>query len=217
MDDARLIRIALAEDNPASRLVLTRTLTAQSGFQLLIQAENGQNLLDRLCDKAVDIVLMDVHMPVMDGISATRRIKEKYPHTQVIAYTEDDHDTTIVAMHLSGAKSFVSKRDNLKELVKAIRVTASGGFYFTPSVASALQKYLAARQSPDSARLVKELTPIEKKVLQETVQGRSSSEIGDLINKSPRTVEDIRQRLYQRLGVQTKEQLIVKAVRMGLA
>lgn len=73
MDDAKLIRIALAEDNPALRLVLTRTLSTESGFQLLIQAENGQKLLDCLCDTAVDIVLMDVHMPIMDGISAARR------------------------------------------------------------------------------------------------------------------------------------------------
>jgi DNA-binding NarL/FixJ family response regulator len=217
VDDAKLIRIALAEDNPALRLVLTRTLSSDSGFQLLIQAENGQKLLDCLCDTPVDIVLMDVHMPVMDGISATRRIKERYPHTQVIAYTEDDHDTTIVAMHVSGAKSFVSKRDNLLELIKAIRVTASGGFYLTPSVSTTLQRYLAAAQRPDSTRLAEELTPTEKKVLQATVQGRSSSEIGDLINKSPRTVEDIRQRLYQRFNVPNKEQLIAKAVRMGLA
>jgi DNA-binding NarL/FixJ family response regulator len=179
----------------------------------VLQAENGKDLLEKLNEGTVDIVLMDIRMPEMDGLEASIQVKEHFPQIKIIILSQYDLEENIVNLYKQGVKSFIGKDDNPTELIKAIRTVFNGGFYMTDRVGKVIQRYLGAAPLVAGMTI---LTNEEKFLLTALCKGHSSTEIGNMIFKSPRTVEKHREDLYRKFGVSSKEQLILLTSKQGL-
>lgn len=209
------IRLAIAEDNEKFRRAIVRLINMEDDLKVVLQADNGKHLLELLNTVTPDIVLMDLRMPEMDGIEATARIKVLYPLVKIIAFSQYDQVDNIVTMNINGVKSFIGKEDNPEELFKAIRIVYSGGIYMTDRSAEIVQSCLS-RIVNYSKPKAPEISNQEKILIKFITQGSSSRKIGQQIGKSHRTVEDMREKLYQKFEVDNKEQFIAKISRLNL-
>lgn len=207
------IKIAIAEDHEVSRRGLIKLLETENDFSICISVSNGKELIEHIQQKQrPDIILMDIRMPIMDGIEATSIIKQRFPEIKVIALTQFDIEQNLVKMNQLGVKCFFGK-SRVEELARAIKIVFEGGVYFPDEVGEILQRHLA-KQAPNNLKV--ELSKTELTVLTAIGRGWSSTKIGPLINKSSRTVEKYREDIYEKFGVESKEQLIIEATKMGL-
>jgi two-component system response regulator NreC len=163
----------------------------------------------------VDIILMDIRMPKMDGFEASEKVRELYPTVKIIAYSQYDLEANIIEMNIRGVKSFVGKEDEPEELFKAIRIVSSGGVYMTNRSAKIVQQYLA-NISKFLNYVPTTLNEHDKTLLKMIVEGLTSKQIGEKIAKSHRTVDDMRNQLYLKFNVKSKEQLIALASKYSL-
>ena len=209
------IKLAIAEDHEKFRDTITRLIHLENDLQVVLQAENGKRLLQQLKTITPDIILMDIRMPEMDGIEASIRVKELYPNIKIIAFSQYDQEANIVEMIIHGVKSFIGKEDDPEELFKAIRIVHDGGFYMTDCSAEIVQRYLSRIVSHSKPK-APEISNQEKILIKFITQGSSSRQIGQQIGKSHRTVDDMRERLYQKFGVDNKEQFIALISRLNL-
>jgi DNA-binding NarL/FixJ family response regulator len=199
------IKLAIADDCEQFRKAIIKLIHLENDLEVFFEAENGLHLLEELKNKAPDVILIDISMPVMNGIEATNRIKEVYPNLKIIAYSQYDIEANICQMYIHGVESFIGKEDDPEELFKAIRIVHNGGVYLTEK-ASKIIRYsleLTKKLEPNVS-----LTELDKTMIDLILDGLTSKQIGEAINKSHRTVEDIRERLYNKLNVKNKEQLI---------
>jgi DNA-binding NarL/FixJ family response regulator len=203
----------VAEDNVTMAQIVMDQLSSESDFEVAFHAENGKELLQQLDKVKADLILMDMYMPVMDGLYATQQVQRFHPSVKVIAYSHLEEPASILAMHIAGAKSFVGKQSSSAELFLAIRTVANGGIYMTEYAADIVREQLV-KTSPINN--IPELTSTEKLILRGIAKGMSSREIGRQIFKSPRTVEDMRQKLYLKFNVQNKEQLVFVIAKLSL-
>ena len=149
-------------------------------------------------------------MPVMNGVEATDKIKEHYPHLKVIAYSQYDLEENIIEMYVHGVKSFIGKEDEPEELFKAIRIVYEGGVYMTEKASIMIQTHLSNGYIKVDQRQCE--SPIQNgdlKFLKMILEGLTSKEIGEKLNRSHRTVEDMRDKLYKKYNVATKQQLVM--------
>jgi DNA-binding NarL/FixJ family response regulator len=209
------IRLALAEDNMASQKAISRLIQGENDLNLLFVAQNGQKLLATLQTQQPDIIIMDIRMPVMDGIEAAKKIKQAYPSLKIIALSQHDFEENILKMYSAGVRSFVGKEDDPAELLKAIRIVFDGGIYITERTTEIIQRNLSKVIRPELQMM--NLNEQEQLLAKFIMQGLSSREIGKLLSKSPRTVEDMREKLYQKFNVLNKEQLIVRLTQIQRA
>jgi DNA-binding NarL/FixJ family response regulator len=206
------IRIAVAEDHLSTMLAIQTLLSACQDIEVVLKAVNGKDLIKQLESTPADIILMDLSMPLMNGIAATKIVRTKYPQIKIIANTFFDQEKNIIEMNRLGVKSFVSKGDGT-ELMRAIETVSQGGVYFPDEIAKVIQQNLKNDEPSQSI----DLSGTEKFVLRAVVDGLTSKEIAKGINKSHRTVDDYRESLFKKFQVDNKEQLIAKAVRLGIA
>ena len=157
---------------------------------------------------------MDIRMPVMDGFESTKIIREKYPTIKIIAFTTFDLENNIIEMSKLGVKSFLNK-DRCEDLARVVRIVHEGGVYFPDNVAEILQKHLVKTTEPNESAAV-HLSESEKTLLKAICKGWSSSQIASVLHKSPRTIDEYRENLYLKFGVDCKEELIVHAVKFNL-
>lgn len=204
------IKLAIAEDNKKFRKAIIRFINKENDLNVILEAENGIHLLEQLKTKTPDVILMDIRMPFMDGVEATEKINEFYPHLKIIAYSQYDQEENIIKMNIHGVKSFIGKEDEPEELFKAIRIVHDRGVYMTDKTANIIQNHL--RKNSVYTQCPVELTELEIVLLNGICKGLSSTELSRIIHKSPRTVEDYRLLLYKKFQVENKEQLITKAV-----
>ena len=194
------------------RNAITELLNSEGSLRVVLYAANGKDLLEKLRTTTPDVILMDIQMPEMDGIEASALVKERFPEIKIIILSQYDLEVNIVKLYKHGVKSFIGKDDNPTELIKAIRTVFNGGFYMTDRVGEVIQRYLSATPVAGMTILTKE----EKILLTQLCKGRSSTEIGNIIFKSPRTVEKHREDLYKKFGVSSKEELILLTSKQGL-
>lgn len=211
----RKIKLGIAEDHEIIRNAIVKHINSERDMEVVLVAENGLHLLDLLRQEVTDVILMDIRMPVMNGIEATRNIVKMFPTTNIIAYSQYDIEENIIEMNIQGVKSFIGKEDDLEELLQAIRVVYAGGVYMTSKAFKIIQRFL--KNTSLNTRQPMELTEIEIVLLEGICKGLSSTQLGEIIHKSPRTIEDYRTALYQKFEVRNKEQLITKAITMNLA
>jgi len=208
----KTIQIGIVDDHAVFRKTLIEALSSLCGsdLEVVLEARDGIDLLNQLKDKRPQIILMDISMPNMGGIEATLRMRDLYPHIRVIVYTEFDLEDNIIEMHKLGVKSFLDKQQSIDEVVKAIQIVSEGGFYFPEPVAKVWESYINQlhRQQGDI-----KLDTKERELLKLICQGKSSTEIGKALNKSPRTIEEHSANLRKKFGVPNKEQLIVSALK----
>jgi DNA-binding NarL/FixJ family response regulator len=199
------IKIAIAEDHEIFRRSIARLLSLENDFEIILLADNGLVLLEKLKTIDVDIVLMDIRMPIMNGITATDNVRELYPQIKIIAFSQYDYESNIVKMYIHGVRSFLAKEDPPEELIRAIKIVYQGGAYMTDKSLEIIQKNLAIMNS-DLQNIA--LKDDERVIINLILKGMTSKQIGAILHKSHRTIEDSREKLYEKLGVKNKLELV---------
>jgi len=212
------IKIAIADDYKIYRDGLKVGLQADDKFEIIMEADNGEDLLEAMSISLPDIVIMDLKMPIMDGMEATKIIRIKFPHVKVLVVTMYEDDKFIIHLMEMGANGYLLKNAEPEEIRKAILSVIENGYYFNDLVNKALLKKLVIKnQLKPSFNKDIELTERELEVLKMICEEKTAGEIGKEIFLSPRSVEGIRQRLIEKIGVRNMAGLIMFAVKSGIA
>jgi len=210
------VKILLADDHKIVRDGIKLMLEPQAGIDVVDEAENGEKALDILKDQFVDIVVMDINMPVMDGITATKKIKEKFPDVKVLALTMSNDDLHIRQMIQAGASGYIMKSAGRQELKEAINAIMEGKHYFsdeaTESIMMDLVKGKGKSTDPDPIHI----TDRELEILELIVQEHTNQEIAEKLFISSRTVDAHRRNLLQKTGARNTAGLVKYAFQHNL-
>jgi DNA-binding NarL/FixJ family response regulator len=201
------IRVLIVDDHAILRDGIRSLLDRQSGIRVVGEASNGQEALAQLGTLQPDIILMDVAMPVMDGLEATRRIKETYPDIRVLILTQHGDQEYVAPLLQAGASGYVLKRSGGREVVAAIRQVHEDGVFLAPAVARrVLNDYTQVGNAKPASE--PHLTERERQVLELVVDGRSNKEIARALVISPKTVSVHRSNIMTKLGVHNSIELV---------
>ena len=208
--EANVIRILIVDDHPVVRDGLAAILGTQSDFVIAGEADSGSQALERFESLQPDIVLLDLEMPGMDGISVIRQLRENHPAVRVLVFTAFDTDERILGALQAGAKGYLLKGAPRMELFNAVRVVHTGGSLLQPVVASRLLEQLAGPQRAE------ELTPREEAVLALLARGKQNKEIAAELDISERTVKFHLSAIYGKLGAGNRTEAVTIALQQGL-
>lgn len=209
------VRVLIADDQSLVRAGICELLKTLPGVAVVGQASDGQEALRLIETHQPDIVLMDMTMPMMDGLEATVLAKRRFPRVKVIILSEHSSEEFVFRALRSGAEGFVLKNDSVGELYTAIESVARGGEHLSPRVTKrVIVGYLDGQESGDE--LVKLLTPRQREVLQLIAEGRSTKEIAKDLGVSVNTVKTHRLKLMEKLGVHEITGVVRYAVRVGV-
>ena len=208
------IRIAIADDYAIFRDGLKVGLKPDRNLQVVFEAGNGFELIDRLEKQYVDVILMDLKMPGMDGIEATREVKKRHSTIKVLAVTMYDDPKFIIHLMENGASGYLLKNAEPDEIRKSIYAVHENGYYFNDIVNKALIKKLLIKgiNKPSFNQQI-EFTEREMEVLKLICEEKTALEISKQIFLSARSVEGIRQRLIDKIGVRNTAGLVMFAVK----
>lgn len=202
-----MIRVLVVDDHAILRDGIHSLLEGQEDIIVIGEASDGEEAIDHAGKLLPDIVLMDISMPKINGLEATRVIKEKFPQIKVIILTQHDNREYITPALQAGASGYVLKRSGRRELLNAVRQVYEQGAFLTSNIAGeVLQEYTQSAQTYKEEE--KHLTIREQEVLQLLVTGKSNKEIGLLLGISPKTVSVHRTNIMAKLGVQNTVELI---------
>lgn len=211
------IHLLLVDDHAVVRTGLRMLLEGETDIEIVGEAENASDGLNQISQLNPDVVLMDIGLPDMSGIEATKKIKQLAPDTAVVALTIHEDEEYFFKMLDAGASGYVPKRAAPEELLSAIRVTATGEVYLYPSLAKLLvQDYLAQSISPVNQATLDGLTPREHEVLSLLADGSSNKEIAEQLSISPKTVSRHRENIMAKLNLHTRTELVKYAIRKGI-
>jgi len=210
-----MIRVVLADDQPLVRTGLRMILSSEADIEVVGEAANGREAVELCASGRPDVVLMDVRMPVLDGIAATQLITGVDDPPRVLVLTTFDLDEVVYDALRAGASGFLLKDAPEERLTTAIRVVADGGSLFAPSVTRRLIEEFA-RRAPKSEADLSSLTERENEVLRLVARGLSNSEIGATLFVSENTVKTHVARVLMKLGVRDRVQAVVLAYETGL-
>lgn len=201
------IRVLIVDDHAILRDGIRSLLDRQEGIGVVGEASNGYEALARIEELQPDIVLMDVAMPVMDGLEATRRVKEEHPEIKVLILTQHDSQEYVAPLLQAGASGYVLKRSGGREVVTAIRQVYEEGAFLEPGVARhVLRDYAQTLEGEKPGKPI--LTEREHQVLELVVEGRSNKEIARALVISPKTVSVHRSNIMAKLGVHNSVELV---------
>jgi two-component system response regulator NreC len=210
------IRILLADDHAVLRSGLDALLGLEDDFQVVGQAAGGEEAVEKTRLLRPDVVVMDLAMPGMDGLEATRQIAALEIGARVLVLTSQTEDEFLLPVLEAGASGFVRKTSADVDLLTAIRTVAGGEVFLYPSATRVLlRKYQQAREPQEVGPLDK-LSEREREVLTLTAEGYSSAEIGKKLFLSPKTVDTYRARMMQKLGLTHRAELVKLALETGM-
>lgn len=204
------IRIVVVDDHSVVRQGLRMFLSLDPELEVIGEANNGQEAIEQVNALKPDVVLMDLLMPVMDGITATQIIRKEHPDTEVIALTSVLEDTAVVNAVRAGAIGYLLKDTQGDELCQAIKAAANGQVQLSPKAAERLMREIRAPESPEK------LTERETEVLRQLAAGKSNKEIASEMYISETTVKTHVSNILMKLGVPSRTQAALYAVRIGL-
>ncbi len=215
------ITLSIADDHRLFRMGFISMLSAVRDFHFVFEAGNGQELIDQLENEPCDIVLLDVNMPVMDGIKATGIIRERFPSVKIIVISMYDEDRFVTHMLELGVNGYLLKDSSPEEVEKAIRQVFTEGAYYSDFVGKALHRKLLAKKQDRTQvafhnAFATDLSAREKDVLRLLCEGLSTAEIGEKLFLSGRTVEGYRQRIIEKTGAKNIAQAIAFAFKRHL-
>jgi len=188
-------------------------LTLVADIEVVGEATNGKEALEKVKELAPDVVLMDLAMPIMGGLEATRRIRKEFPGTKVLALTQYDDSEYVIPVIEAGACGFVTKMGAFSELTSAIQAAYNGESFLSSSAAAALIEEYQQKASLDGKDPYQQLTDREKEVLKLVVEGHTAREIADMLVVSPKTVEGYKTNLMNKLNIHNQTDLIKFAIR----
>jgi two-component system, NarL family, response regulator NreC len=217
------IRIMLVDDHQVIRTGLKTFLETQPDFRVVGEAGNGREAIERALELRPDIVLMDITMPEMDGLEATRQLKKLWPECVVLSLTVHEDKYYFMEMLAAGASGYLTKQAASDELVQAIHTVAQGHVYLQPALARWLiedyQRLSAEKTSPEDTEHVVGLDALserEREVLELVAQGLNNAEIGERLELSPKTIARHRERIMNRLNLHSRTDLVKFAIKTGL-
>jgi two-component system response regulator NreC len=209
------IRILLVDDHSMFRSGMKALLESERGFEVVGEAANGDDGVDRVRELKPDVVVMDLSMPGSNGLDATRRIAALGLKARVLVLTVHAEEEYLVPVVEAGASGYLTKTSADQDLVDAIRVVARGEVYLPPKATRLLlQQY--RNVTPDSVPGLQELSAREREVMALTAEGFSSREIGEKLFISPKTVDTYRARIMEKLGLNHRSELVRFALKTGL-
>ncbi len=213
---SHIIKILLADDHTVLRAGLKALLDAEEDMHVVGEASNGEEAVDRAKALKPNVVVMDLSMPGMNGLEATRQIAALDQGTRVLVLTMHTEEEYLLPVLEAGGSGYVKKTSADEELAHAIRTVAKGEVFLYPSAARLLLEGFKNKREEAENDPLAQLSEREREVMALTVQGFSSSEIGEKLFISPKTVDTYRSRIMEKLGLNHRSELIRLAVRTGL-
>ncbi len=211
------IKVLIVDDHTLVRDGIRALLSLVADIKVVGEAANGREALEEVKKLVPDVVLMDLAMPILSGLEATRRIRKRFPGTKVLALTQYEDREYIVPTIEAGARGFVSKTAAFSELASAIQAVYQGGSFLSPMAAAAVveecQQKVAIEGEKDSYQ---HLTDREREMLKLVAEGYTAKEIADMLVIGLRTVETHKTNLMKKLNIHNKADLIRFAIRKGI-
>jgi len=211
------INLLLVDDHQVVRTGLRMLLEGQPDMNIVGEADCGLQALEKANELTPDVIVMDITLPDITGIEATRQIKETHPEIAVVALTIHEDEQYFFEMLQAGASGYVPKRAAPEDLITSIRAAYAGEIYIYPSLAKALVADFLGRSSQGTEKeSLDGLTSREQEVLSLLAEGRSNDEIGDALKISKHTVARHRENLMRKLELHSRSELVKYAIRKGL-
>jgi len=214
--ESSMIRVLICDDQDVVREGLRSILGTASGIEVVALAENGARALELFEQHQPDVVLMDLNMPVMNGIQATRRLLERHPDARILALTTYDADEWVFDVIRAGAAGYLLKDTPRAELIRAIEGTANGLTFVDPNVAGKLFSRVSGGRIASDAALAAELSARERDIVKLLARGMSNADIANRLHLSEGTVRNYVSSIFDKLGVADRTQAAIVALRHGL-
>jgi two-component system response regulator NreC len=191
-------------------------LSPEEDVKIIAEAETAGEAIELASQEEPDVMLMDIHLPDLSGIEATKIIKQKHSDIAIVALTIHEDEEYFFKMLEAGASGYVPKRAAPEELLTAIRVAAKGEVYIYPSLTKLLVKDFITQQQSRPDRVIKDLTERETELLAHLADGATNSEIADTLHISPKTVARHRENIMRKLDLRNRTELVKFAIRKGI-
>jgi NarL family two-component system response regulator LiaR len=210
------MKVVICDDQAIVRDGLEMLLKLEPDVEVVGMAEDGAAVVDMVAKKKPDLVLMDLKMPIMNGVEATRQIRAKYPEVKILVLTTYDDDEWVFDAIQAGASGYLLKDTPRDDVVKAIRGTVVGKAYVDPSIAGKVLRQASSHQTKPSTLIVSKLTDREIEVLRLVAKGLSNTDIADRLFLSEGTVRNHVSAILAKLDVTDRTQAAVIAIQHGL-
>jgi len=210
------IKVAIADDHALFRAGVKTALSVKKDVELIAEADNGQQLLHLLKHVEPDVILLDIQMPIMDGIQTLPEIRKDHPHVKVIILSMHNDHSMISKLMEIGANSYLTNNSDSETIYQAIKTCYESEFFFNELTNKALLTGLRTKRPEIGAPADINLTEKELTVLKLMCEEKTTKEIADIVDISPRTVEAIRDKLKTKTGAKSMAGLVMYAVKNGI-
>lgn len=216
LDMNRPIKVAIADDHALFRAGVRTSLMGRKDVELIAEADNGMQLLNLLKHIEPDVVLLDIQMPIMDGIQTLPEIRKLYPHIKVIILSMHNDHSMISKLMEIGANSYLTKNSDSENIYQAIKTCYEQEFYFNELTNKALLSGLRTKRTEPGSPQEINLSDKEVTILKLMCEEKTTKEIADIVEISPRTVEAIRDKLKTKTGAKSMAGLVMYALKSGI-
>ncbi len=212
----RTIRVLVADDHAVVREGLRAVLGSEADMEVVGEVSTGKEVIERAAELRPDVILMDIQMPQINGIEATRRILDANPKIGVVVLTMFEDDDSVFSAMRAGARGYVLKGAHPSEILKVLRAVAGGEAYFGPEIARRLMSFFSAPKLASPEEAFPELTAREREILDLIAQGHTNAKIARRLYLSPKTVGNHISHIFTKLQVADRAQAIIRAREAGL-
>lgn len=210
------LHVVIADDHPIFREGLRALLATDGGIEVVGEAASGTEVLGLVDELQPDVVVMDLHMPGLDGVSATREIAQRSPHVAVLVLTMFDDDDSVFAAMRAGARGYLLKGTQQDDVARAVHLVGAGGAMFGPAIAQRVIEFFARPRSAGTAIGFPQLTDRENEILDLMAQGQPNASIAARLLISDKTVRNHVSNIFTKLAVADRAQAVVRAREAGL-
>jgi two-component system, NarL family, response regulator NreC len=211
------ITIVLADDHTIVRQGLANLLNAEPGFQVVGEAENGRQAVRKVEELRPDVVIMDIAMPILNGIEAGRQVRKISPATKLIILSMHSHDRYISELLSLGASGYLLKEASRTDIIQAIHTAMKGDTFLSPSISrKVVEEYVSLKKAPPRESLYNRLSNREREVFQMLAEGHSTRKIAETLFVSSSTVKTHRVNIMEKLELENASQLVQFAIQLGI-
>lgn len=213
----RPIRIMITDDHTIVRQGLARLLEDQPNLTVVGEATDGRMALEKALELEPDVIIMDIAMPLMNGIEAAKRIRKDLPNTKILILSMYSHEHYIHELLETGVSGYLLKDSSGRDIINAIQAAMKGETFLSPSISKkVVESYLSPRKSSSMEERYKQLSNREREVFQLIAEGHSTKRIGEMLYVSVSTVKSHKSNIMEKLGVYNPIQLVHFAIQLGL-